>query len=176
MIQIRKGIFETNSSSVHSIQISKDNDDFLNNLPEKLGFTGGEFGWEWCNYIDYQNKFNYLVIGIESWANTPEEFNAYWSKICSILNKWNIEVEFPEVVQKPGYIELSRTKYGYCYIDHVNELGRFIEKVVNDETLLMTYLFSPTSYVSTGNDNEDDDWFIYPKDGKEILLGYEKEN
>jgi hypothetical protein len=43
MKQIRKGVFETNSSSTHSICIAKD--DGLT-IPKSLHFDFGEFGWE----------------------------------------------------------------------------------------------------------------------------------
>lgn len=41
MYQIRKGVFETNSSSTHSICISKTP---VKNLPEFVRFVPGEYG------------------------------------------------------------------------------------------------------------------------------------
>lgn len=42
MKQIRRGVFETNSSSTHSICISKEP---AKNLPSKVTFGMGEWGW-----------------------------------------------------------------------------------------------------------------------------------
>ena len=44
--KIRKGLFETNSSSTHSIVIGNNGEDVQSNLPEEVYFHGGQFGWE----------------------------------------------------------------------------------------------------------------------------------
>ena len=65
-IQIRRGVFETNSSSVHTITITKN----PNNLkfPKKLIFDSGDYGWE------------------HACLNTPEEKASYlWETIKCIL-------------------------------------------------------------------------------------------
>ena len=46
--QIRRGVFETNSSSTHAICIAKG--DY--NLSKHIDFTIGEFGWENNEYDD----------------------------------------------------------------------------------------------------------------------------
>ena len=43
MKQIRNGVFETNSSSIHSIAISKEP---VINFLDTIHFRLGEFGWE----------------------------------------------------------------------------------------------------------------------------------
>ena len=50
MRQIRNGVFETNSSSTHSIAIPRS----CNNI-NYISFHIGEFGWEWeeANPADY---------------------------------------------------------------------------------------------------------------------------
>ena len=72
MINIRKSLFETNSSSTHAICIAKSNDDL--DIPKTLVFEPNYFGWEegilytteerasylytaiLCKYLDYDNK------------------------------------------------------------------------------------------------------------------------
>ena len=61
--QIRRGVFETNSSSVHSISIIKD--DFKGSLPKKFTIDcNGEFGWEVDTYDCPISKAAYLYQAI----------------------------------------------------------------------------------------------------------------
>lgn len=46
MIQIRKGVFETNSSSTHSICISKEKVNAKDVAGKKVHFGLGDYGWE----------------------------------------------------------------------------------------------------------------------------------
>ena len=56
---------------------------------------------------------------------------------------WNDELEF--------YISPSDSHY----VDHGKEAMDFVEAVCTDKDLLLHYLFSPKSFVLTGNDNDD---------------------
>ncbi len=49
MIQIRKGTFETNSSSTHSICISKEP---VTKYPKSIHFYLGRYGWEQDTVVD----------------------------------------------------------------------------------------------------------------------------
>ena len=73
MKNIRFNVFETNSSSSHSISISNTRVISLNNsceiletiIPDDNGVVyleGGEFGWENLNYHDALSKANYCLI------------------------------------------------------------------------------------------------------------------
>ena len=53
------------------------------------------------------------------------------------------------------YYHLKDYPKHYFGIDHSGELKDFLEEIFNDETLLMNYLFSPESFIATGNDNDD---------------------
>ena len=59
--KIRQGVFETNSSSTHSICIVKTADI---RIPASLHLTMGEFGWECENYNDSETKASYLYTGL----------------------------------------------------------------------------------------------------------------
>lgn len=70
---IRKGVFETNSSSTHTVCISGDSRTdyryYVDNLllvdPETdkqyIPARFGEFGWELEHYRDFENKLSYLL-------------------------------------------------------------------------------------------------------------------
>ena len=142
MIQIRSSVFETNSSSTHSIAISK--------KPAVIGkhisFAIGEFGWE----NGCADTADYLYTAILEQNNSSELLN----KLKEILDKYSIEYAF----EKPTYQTSSDGKYewiSYGYIDHGYELGDFLDAVLSNEDLLMRYLFGDSN-VYTGNDNQDD--------------------
>lgn len=142
MIQIRSNVFETNSSSTHSIAISR--------KPAAIGksiyFRIGEFGWE----NDCVNTADYLYTAILEQNNSNELLN----RLKEILDKYSIEYNF----EGPKYQISSDGKYEwltYGYIDHGYELSEFLHTVLSNEDLLMRYLFGD-SMVYTGNDNQDD--------------------
>jgi hypothetical protein len=139
--QIRSSVFETNSSSTHSIAISK--------APVVAGkyisFGIGEFGWE----NDTADTADYLYTAILEQNNSSELLN----KLKDILDKHSIEYKFEE----PRYVKSSYGEYlDYGYIDHGYELGEFLDAVLNNEDLLMRYLFGDST-VYTGNDNQESD-------------------
>ena len=172
--KIRKGIFETNSSSTHSIVIGNNNEDIKSMLPSEIHFGSGEFGWAVDSYTDTQNKANYLWTGIVNNSMVDE----YCPKIEETLNKYGIECTFEETEKKKNsydgklYDQFVNNKWGY--IDHSGDLIDFIEIVCNDEILLLNYLFSNESCVATGNDNDDKIGDI--TNPKNILLEYDKNN
>lgn len=138
--QIRRNLFETNSSSVHSIVITKEP---LSNIPESLCITRKEFGWENRTYVNIENRVSYLYTGILGCFKNEEQ-ESYVNRLIEFLEKFGIEVEIDH--------DNDSDWYG---IDHVYELIDFIKDIFNDEDYLFNYLFSPTSYIMTGNDNED---------------------
>lgn len=139
--QIRRNLFETNSSSVHSIVITKEP---LSNIPKSLCIVRKEFGWENRTYHDIEDRVSYLYTGIlECFKNDEQE--RYINKLIKFIEKLGVEVE----------IDHERDDSYYFGIDHVDELLDFIKDIFNDEDYLFNYLFSPTSYIMTGNDNED---------------------
>lgn len=178
MKQIRRNLFETNSSSTHAITIANNtDDDFKNNLPKVLELELGEFGWEYDRHQTISERASYLFTAIvyNGWV---EE---YMPKLVDTLKKWGVEVRYPELKKieseyRPGdfYFEPVEGR-GYFYIDHGFELKDFVEKLFSDETLLMNYLFSPESFVSTGNDNDEDD-VDTTTNAKNILFEYYKGN
>jgi hypothetical protein len=149
MRQIRKGVFETNSSSTHSICIAKDVEI---TLPESIYFGFGEFGWEHDTLSSVSKKASYIYTGFIN-NNREEDFN----KIIEMLKSNNIEVECEE----PQYSNSSSGEYRYIvnggYVDHGSELNDLLDDLLNDELKLLSYLFSDLSYIITGNDNSDGD-------------------
>lgn len=62
--QIRKYIFETNSSSMHSLTIKNgymEDSDLYIGTDNKVNVDFGEFGWEICDYSDQYTKLQYIL-------------------------------------------------------------------------------------------------------------------
>lgn len=144
MLSIRKNVFETNSSSTHSICITQQR---IRNLkvPKKLIFKLGEFGWE------------------DAILNTPEEKASYlYTAICSLKD----EKDRKKIINKI-YTELwtygveavfcPETSDEYGYIDHVYGLEDFLSKILTNSKRMVRYLFLEESFVHTGNDNDGTD-------------------
>ena len=81
MIQIRQGVFETNSSSTHAISICKYHSNV--ELPEVVKFESNQdFGWEFEKYTDIYSKANYLWLAICYMYNTPEDEDKFLNQQC----------------------------------------------------------------------------------------------
>lgn len=141
--QIRNSVFETNSSSTHSIAISK--------KPAVIGsyisFNIGEFGWE----NDCVDTADYLYTAILE----QNEADELLEQLKEILDNHSIEYKFEE----PNYTTSSYGNYkwlDYGYVDHSSETRGLIFALLDNEDLLMRYLFGDSA-VYTGNDNQDAD-------------------
>ncbi len=81
------------------------------------------------------------------------------SKIREILESENIECDFAE------YKISKYQDKDYCdcdgYVDHSDGLSEFINAVMEDKSLLLSYLFSPDSFIITGDDNDKYDVAIH---------------
>ena len=179
MRQIRENLFETNSSSTHVITIANNNDDdFKNNLPEKVYMRLGEFGWDFERYDDIDSKASYLFTAIVY----NDKVDDYLMKLIKTLESWKIEVEHTPIKKieseytKGRFYWVNEEKPNeYFYIDHSDELDDWLKELFADETLLMNYLFSPESFVATGNDNDDED-LDDKTNAKNILMTFDKGN
>jgi hypothetical protein len=155
-IKIRQGVFETNSSSTHSICIAKDAE---LSIPEALHFEFGEFGWECDTLKSLDEKASYLYTGLI--ANDRKEDV---EKIFELLKSKGIEVTAEEpIFTTKSYTDDKGEKHEWTsgdnigYVDHSDDMGSFLNAVCEDSEKLMRYLFSDLSFIITGNDNDDED-------------------
>lgn len=137
-IKIRNNVFETNSSSTHSISISKDSEGILDTIvPDDDGtiiFHGGEFGWEWERYNDPMTKANYLAV-----------------YLCCVKDDEHNKEFFERVIKDhTGAKEIIFDVSGY--IDHQSH-STAVDAFESEETL-KNFIFNPKSYLFTGNDND----------------------
>jgi hypothetical protein len=172
--QIRRSVFETNSSSTHSVSISKKKSNYYNNscLKKYIGFDNkvhvefGEFGWEIEHYNSPYSKLQYITtMLIETEGrdiSTVEELfetdgfkliNEAISNYCNCDGIWidsRIEMKSYEW---DGEVEVYISHDGY--IDHqshedYNSVQDFLDDYGVDVT---KFVFDEGVCVITDNDN-----------------------
>jgi hypothetical protein len=142
MKKIRRSVFETNSSSSHSISIA-DTSGLMDTLPlnEDGGvvLTGGEYGWEWKKYNDAWNKANYCAQFAHGYSDLREMLKSV-------------------ITEQTGakYVALSTTEED-GYVDHqsaMEEGGKCVKAFASPETL-RKFIFDKKSWLFLGNDNSE---------------------
>ena len=149
MIKVRRGTFETNSSSTHTLIIPK--------KVEKPGksdrtftFSTDEYGWSFethslADYLwtailvteDYHDSYG--LPSVEEWKE----------RITEVLSPYYSMVNF-EIPERDSWGD-----YYTCSIDHqsIDEAIDMLQDVWNDNDLLLNAILSGTAL--TGNDNSE---------------------
>ena len=143
-INIRQQVFETNSSSSHSITIAKNNDVLETIIPDEDGnihLKGGQFGWEWTQIKDPLIKANYCAV--DQWENKDRI-----EMLKQVLKEHTGAKEIIFDISE-GYTGSPQIN---GYIDH-DSLGTTSSVFKNLETL-RNFIFNPQSVIFTGNNNE----------------------
>ena len=147
MYSIRKGVFETNSSSTHSIVIERGKLNFEEALERCFGkkgnvilFEGGEFGWEYG--VADNTQYLWTAILQSVWKDDEDALEEWKKYISHALGAYGYQAEF-----------LLPTENDFWYIDHSYELEDFINWIAQNPDNLIRYLV--TGEVYTGNDNDE---------------------
>lgn len=146
-MKIRKSVFETNSSSSHSISISAGDSDALMDtikIPESgvLELGSGEYGWEWEKYNDAATKADYCAIYCR--GSTERRL-----MLTEVLKKQTgAQVIFTDDKHDDG------GERGYVgYIDH--ESAGAAHDAFNSPESLRNFIFNKSSWLFLGNDNSE---------------------
>lgn len=136
-MKIRQNVFETNSSSSHSITMvpslaSNLYDTILPDDDGKIVLEGGEFGWAWVTFNDPLTKANYCAVDVAE-------------------NQVRLDKLFKVIKDHTGAKEVVFLNKGY--IDH-QSVGTSSEAFESDETL-KNFIFNRECTLQTGNDNSD---------------------
>ena len=158
-IQIRQGVFETNSSSIHTIAIAKGTrEPGINTILHSGGaiaFNLGKFGWEAKKYTSIEKRASYLWT--MACSDTKKDADQRERFIRDTLAGVDIRCVFEPVVEKvydSGYECCEKEDGGYFYIDHSDSWDYFKEKIFSDKELLLDFLFGDSNVI-TYNDNDD---------------------
>ena len=134
MTTTRHNVFETNSSSTHSISINADTQLFDSITPEDDGtiiLGHGEYGWEFETYYNALSKADYCALDM---GGDP------------VKKEMLIRVIKNHTGAKDVIFDLTG------YIDH-QSAGTSDDAFESDETL-KAFIFGKGSYLETGNDND----------------------
>jgi hypothetical protein len=147
MRTIRYNVFESNSSSTHSLAIPKESSD----TPNHLSFYIGEFDWGW----DEVSPTDYFYTAIYETSDTADEVAEKLEKLTDILDVHEIRYHFGEA---RTHIWNSDNGINYIsldngYIDHGGELRAFVDELLNNGNKFIRFLSE--GLVFTGNDNCD---------------------
>lgn len=158
MRQIRNSVFETNSSSTHSIAIPKSCGKI-----SSIAFQIDEFGWG----FRVADPADYFYTAIYETASSMDEVNDRLSRLKEILEDNDIEYAFEEVdcEERDGYISFNG------YIDHGYELKDFVDGLLNNGDKLVRFL--SCGLVFTGNDNSDTEARCFLERNEEFLDEYD---
>ena len=154
--QIRLGVFETNSSSSHSLTLTQgdlvsspfDADTMRKGLVE-VGMN--EYGWEWHRYYTARNKLSYLLTQVlRSDQAVPEGDHEEVTR--ALCEKHPELAMLVRVVKDHTGCDLRFIAGSSGYIDHESD-GEGMHLFRSEEEL-KHFLFTESSYVQTGNDND----------------------
>lgn len=163
---VRKGVFETNSSSSHSIALATEDKQFVldtiyPNQHGEIHLTGGEFGWDWFKHNDAITKANYAAVDFVNDGQLTEmlhEIIKEQTGATEVIN--NFSVDYNEG--------------NWSYIDHDSH-----GIVPRDREGLKNFVFNKNSWLLGGNDNSTPDPTFYHvpeiRDGKIIVPEYKYE-
>lgn len=156
MRTIRQNVFETNSSSSHSVTISSEGrNSNLKNLKrwlndDKLVIQRGEFGWDIAEHTDFATKLSYAY----TLAARNEWFWSGRPKLSETLDPEEGDDQFKmleEVLRDHfGDIEIVYEN-NEGYVDHQSH--DMASEIFESKETLADFLFSPFSVLNTDNDN-----------------------
>ena len=141
---IRHSIFETNSSSTHSITITSGDDIFDNIKPDKnlrVELIPGEYGWEVETYPSAFEKACYAA----TWAKTCGKKEDV--KLLKKVIKEHTGAKYVKIIKggNDGFIG-----NGYGYIDHQSK--DLIKDYFDTEELLKNFIFNKRFILHTDSD------------------------
>ena len=169
MVKVRNKVFETNSSSVHTVTFDRTPEDGLYKPDchgEPCTVSMGEFGWSGvCN--SWRNKFSYLTLII--WETIPykEQQEINGSLWCSDKDKYENAINF--LKNHPDYQRIEKLVceninaseivwVGEGYIDHQsyedfgNLAGWLKYNNINGDDEIVNFIFG-NSWIDISNDN-----------------------
>lgn len=146
MRKVRKGVFETNSSSTHNICISNKNNLTQTMLVENgvVEVSQSEFGWEEEVHSDPSTKASYLHTWLESYYKGyhPDSAELYKANLEEVIKKHTLA---DTVLFAP-----SSDPYG-GYVDHADDFDG--GNILENKNRIRQFLFDPESVIKTSNDN-----------------------
>lgn len=160
--KVRSGVFETNSSSTHSLVLSSDMTNMMEPpLPDSVLNEGvlhvfsGEFGWERETYYDVSSKLSYLYTDAmrNRYDDDEEKVDPNDPELIEDNSKLKLLVDAVKEYAGVGVIfHKENGTYPFGYIDHQSygECSKVWHAGVQG---VIRFVFSSDSWFETDNDN-----------------------
>jgi hypothetical protein len=150
----RNGVFETNSSSTHSLAIDYNSSLMPQPFSDEITDQGyvevhaGEFGWEVETFTSVWDKLSYVFTSAASGLGEDVDANTVVGNVKLDLIR--------EAVRKHTGLEVVFTTsdssfWGHGYIDH--QSSDVPDEAFESVDSMSQFLFAPRSYFETDNDN-----------------------
>lgn len=141
---IRTNVFETNSSSTHSLSVDW-NADYTSITPESDGMINVwsyDFGWDRETFSEPMYKLSYVMIYLRDWTRhlSDDIRSEYETKLTEM------------VCEHTGAIGIAMTS-PEGYIDHQSVECHDLDYLFQDMAEMKAFIFGRNSYLETGNDN-----------------------
>lgn len=172
--KIRKNVFETNSSSSHSLTMAQG--DVIPMPLSKNELRDGkvivrldDYGWEWHRYYTPINKIAYLLtqalLGTGEYGDARVPAGDDEAVTRALCEENDLVARMCEVVKAHTGCELLLASGSRGSIDH-DSVGNGRE-LFSSAAELTQFIFSAESYIETGNDNSGPNKLIDTDRGRE---------
>lgn len=145
MRQIRRSVFETASSSVHSLSIAYGNLNKPDYKGKEFDLFPGEFGWGPDKYTDVNTKASYCYTWLQ-YANNNDR-DKFMKMLVDVIKE---QTEATEVVFKKA----TDKYFPEGYIDH-QSLSKCSEAFESEDNL-KNFIFSTDSVLTIDHDNNEE--------------------
>lgn len=172
MKQIRHGVFETNSSSVHTIAIPCERFNSDVHVPDSVTLCDESYGWGFSVLEDFTDKVKYMYEVAKKYNETKkdvekilsdphgkEKYSWYYNWHASLKFKYDDYVKrYIDILHELGVndVEIIYDDFDYWGgIDHGENWCGELDDFFDDVELMKHFLFNDKAYIVTGNDNND---------------------
>jgi hypothetical protein len=168
---VRNFVFETNSSSAHSVCVHNAMellDTIEPNEDGEIILTGGDFGWSYKDehhFTDAMTKANYLAVWAKCYARTESAKRTLSDIIKMHTGAEEVKYKFTGWTSFDDEEEEDVDSLPESYIDHQSQDSSFFETLFSEPTLMLKYLFNPKSFLTITGDGGD-----YPEEQQGFTL------
>lgn len=145
---IRTGVFETNSSSTHTLTIASDviePSKLVVNQDGYIEISCREFGWDHLEFHNQLSKLSYVLTSLVFDHRSPTMSKCY---------EWLNEMIFEHTGHQLHYVPRTDAFWAHGYIDHQSwgELELSGNKAAFKKRAKLI-IFGTDNYITTDNDN-----------------------
>ena len=156
MKSVRRNVFETNSSSMHSISYTNGNYCYElisegGDEDDVLYISLGEYGWEWVTYDEPTDRLRYLLTNLActEGLNQYDDYETDYREEFEYLDEFRDVVD--AVVSHTSYKDV-KIKSLVGYVDHQSSMS--VRSLLEEAgvSTIADFIFGPVR-IRTGNDN-----------------------